>query len=127
MTIEDAEWQGGKLVIKLNAINSAKEAQKFQGKTIEIPQSLVQPLPEGQYYHFQLIGLEVWTTQGELLGKISEILTTPSNDAYLIRNLKGEILVPAIDDVVKSVDLEKGQMIIEPIEGLLNLNQKATN
>ncbi len=53
MTIEDAEWHGGKLAIKLNTINSAKEAQKFQGKTIEIPQSLVQPLPEGQFYHFQ--------------------------------------------------------------------------
>lgn len=126
MTIEDAEWHGRKLVIKLNAINSVKEAQKLLGKTIEIPQSLAQPLPEGQYYHFQLIGLEVRTTQGELLGKISEILTTPSNDVYLIRNVKGEILVPAIGDVVKSVDLEKGQLVIEPIEGLLNLNQKAT-
>ncbi len=127
MTIEDAEWQQGKLVIKLSTINSIEEAQKFRGKAIEISHHQVQPLPEGQYYYFQLLGLEVWTTQGELLGNISEILTTESNDVYLVRNAKGEILIPAIEDVVKSVDLDKGQIVIEPIEGLLNLNQKATS
>ncbi|MFQ5996882.1 MAG: ribosome maturation factor RimM [Dehalococcoidales bacterium] len=127
MTIDSAEWHRGKLVVKFSAIDSIAEAQKLRGKTIEIPHRQVQPLPEGQFYHFQMIGLEVRTTQGEPLGKISEILTTESNDVYIVRNAKGEILIPAIEDVVKSVDLEQGHMVIEPIEGLLSQNQKETD
>ncbi|GAI40657.1 unnamed protein product, partial [marine sediment metagenome] len=94
---------------------------------VEIPRSQAQPLTEGQYYHFQLIGLEVWTTRGELLGNITEILTTESNDIYIVHNAKGETLIPVIEDVVKSIDLDKGHVVIELIEGLINLNQKATN
>ena len=127
MTIDSAEWHRGKLVVKLSAIDSIEEAQKLRGKTLEIHYRQVQPLSKGKYYYFQMIGLEVWTTRGELLGKVSEILTTGSNDIYVVGNAKGEILIPAIEDVVKSVDLDQGQMVIEPIEGLLSLNRKATD
>jgi 16S rRNA processing protein RimM len=126
-TIESTEWRKGKVIIKLNTVNSVEAAQKLQGQPIEIPHSQLYPLPEGQYYYFQLIGLEVWTTRGELLGNIAEILTAESNDNYVVRRAGGEILIPAIEDVVKSVDLDKGHMVIAPIEGLLNLNQKAGN
>ncbi|MFC1903601.1 ribosome maturation factor RimM [Chloroflexota bacterium] len=126
-TITIAEWHHGKLVIKLDSIDSIEDAQKIQGKVLEIPRSQVNPLPEGQYYHFQLIGLEVRTTQGETLGNITEILTTGSNDNYVVRSAKGEILIPAIDDVVKSVDPDKGYLFIEPVAGLLSLNQKPAN
>lgn len=127
MTIDSAEWHQGKLVIKLNTIDSFEDAHKFRGKTLEIHHSQIHSLPEGQYYYFQLIGLEVWTTRGELLGNITEILATESNDNYVVRGTKGEILIPAIGDVVKSIDLDKGCLVIEPIEGLLSLNQKTTN
>ncbi len=125
MTINSTEWHRGKLVIKIDTVESIKDARKLQGKTLEIHCSQVHPLPEGQYYHFQLIGLEVWTIQGELLGNVTEILTTESNDNYVVRGAKGEILIPAIEDVIKSVDLDKGRMTIEAIEGLLSLNQKS--
>ena len=120
MTIDSAEWHGDKLVFKLNTIDSIEDARKLRGKAIEIHRNQVHPLPEGQYYHFQLIDLEVWTTQGELLGSITEIITTGSNDNYVVRGAKGEILIPAIEDVVKSIDLDKGCLVIEPIEGLLS-------
>ncbi len=123
MTIDSAEWHGDKLVIKLNTIDSIEDARKLRGKTIEIHHNQVHPLPEGQYYYFQLIGLEVWTTQGELLGSITEIITTGSNDNYVVRGAKGETLIPAIEDVVKSIDLDKKQVVIEAIPGLLSLNQ----
>ena len=119
MTIDSAEWHKGKVIIKLNQIDTIEAAQRLRGQPIEIHHSQVHPLPEGQYYHFQLIGLEVWTTQGELLGNITEILTTESNDNYVVRGAKGEILIPAIEDVVKSIDLDSRRITIEPIEGLL--------
>jgi len=124
MTIDDAEWHKGKAIIKLNTIDSIEDAQRLRGQPVEIHHSQVYPLSEGEYYHFQIIGLEVWTTQGELLGNITEILTAKSNDNYVVCGDKGEILIPAIEDVVKSIDLNTGRVVIEPIEGLLSLNQK---
>jgi len=126
MTINSTEWHKGKAIIKLNTIDSTEDAQRLRGQPIEIHYSQVYPLPEEQYYHFQLIGLEVWTTQGELLGTVTEILTADSNDNYVVHGAKGEILIPAIEDVIKSIDLNKGCIIIEPIEGLRSLNQKSS-
>jgi len=125
LTIDSTEWHKGKVIIKLTTVDSVEEAQKLRGQPVEIPHSQLHSLPEGQYYHFQLIGLEVWTTQGDLLGNITDILTAESNDNYVVRGAMGEILIPAIADVVKSVDLDKGHMVIEAIEGLLSLNQKS--
>jgi len=125
VTITSTQWHKGKAIIKLDTIDSIEDAEKLRGRPVEIHYSQLYPLPEGQYYHFQLIGLEVWTTQGELLGNITEILTTPGNDNYVISGAKGEILIPAIEDVIKSIDLNKGRLVIEPIEGLLSLNKKA--
>ena len=118
-TVDSVEWRKGKAIIKLSSIDSIEQAQRLRGQPIEIHHSQLQPLPKGQYYHFQLIGLEVETIQGELLGKITEILTAESNDIYVVNGDRGEILIPAIDDVVKSIDCDKGCIIIEPIEGLL--------
>ena len=123
MIIASIEWHKSKAIIKLDAIDSIDEAEKLRGQTVEIHHSQLQPLPEGQYYHFQLIGLEVWTTQGEMLGTITEILTAKSNDNYVVSGAKGEILIPAIEDVVKSIDLDKGRITIEAINGLLSLNR----
>ena len=119
MTIESAEWQKGKAIVKFDTTDSIEGAQQLCGQLVEIHHSQVYPLPEGQYYHFQLIGLEVWTTQGELVGSITEVLTGEGNDNYVVRGAKGEVLIPAIDDVVKAVDLDRGRMTIEAIEGLL--------
>jgi len=119
MTIDSTEQHKGKVIIKLNQIDTIEAAQRLRGQPIEIHHSQLYPLPEGQYYHFQLIGLEVWTTQGELLGNITEILTAESNDNYVVSGDRGEILIPAIEDVVKSIDLDSRRITIEPIEGLL--------
>ena len=126
MTIASTEWYKSKAIIKLNTIDNFEAAQWLRGQPVEIHQSQLYSLPEGQYYHFQLIGLEVWTTQGELLGNITEILTAESNDNYVVKGDEGEILIPAVEDVVKSIDLNKGRIVIEAIPGLLSLNQKAT-
>ncbi len=123
-TIKSAIWQKDRVIIKLDSIDSYQEAQGLRGQPIEIHRSQIKPLPDGQYYHFQLIGLEVQTTKGEPLGNISQILTTAGNDVYVVKGSEGEILIPAVTDVVKSVDIKRGLMIIEAIEGLLNLNIK---
>ncbi|MCH8345607.1 MAG: 16S rRNA processing protein RimM, partial [Chloroflexi bacterium] len=76
-------------------------------------------LPEGQYYRFQIIGLEVRNATGAILGRVTDILTTGANDVYIVRSEKREILVPATDDVIKEIDVERGLMLIEEIPGLI--------
>ena len=71
-----------------------------------------------------LIGLEVITSVGDTIGKISEILSIASADVYVINGNGGEILIPATDEIIKSIDLDKGVMVIEPMAGLLDLNEK---
>ena len=127
VTIVDVSWYRGRPLIKFNTIDCTEDARQLRGKSIEIPQSQLQPLPEDHYYHFQLIGLEVRTVGGEHLGKVREVLCGESNDTYVVQGTEGEILIPAIEDVVKSIDLEHQYMEIEPIAGLLELNRKKTD
>lgn len=108
------------LVVKLATIDSVEEAEKLRGQDLTIPGSELHPLPEGQYYTFQIIGLNVVTTEGKKVGKVTDIMATPSNDVYIVEGKQGEVLIPAIEDVVKSIDLKKRKIIIEAIEGLLD-------
>lgn len=72
------------------------------------------------YYHEQIIGTSVYTTQGELIGIVESILETGSNDVYVVKQDEREYLIPAIKDVIKKVDLKNGRILIETIEGLLD-------
>ena len=119
LAIERVRPHKGHLVIKLASVNSIIQAEKLRGRYLEIPSTQATPLPPGQYYRFQIIGLEVWTEGGDFLGKVSDILLTGSNDVYLVRGPHGEVLVPAIEDVVKVIDLDTGRLIIQAIPGLI--------
>jgi len=107
------------VILKLAKIDSVEAVEKIRGQFMEVPQGQVRPLPENEYYQFQVVGLEVWTTDGEFLGRITQILPTGNNDVYVVRSDDREVLIPAIDDVVKSVELEQGRIVIEVIKGLL--------
>lgn len=116
--IEGNKWHKGRVILKLATVDSVEAAERLRGRFLEIPESELRPLPEDQYYQFQLIGMETWTSDGEHLGQIVSILPTGSNDVYVVHGEQGELLIPAIEDVVKFVELEKGRIIVEVIEGL---------
>jgi len=117
-TIQSSSWQKDSVILSLSGIDTPEAAAAQSGKSLDIPASELRELPEGQYYHFDIIGLEVYTVAGALLGKVSEILTR-GNDVYVVKGEGKEILIPATKDVVKSIDLKTRKMVIEPIEGLL--------
>jgi len=119
MTIERCRWHRGRAILKLATIDTADDAGKLRGQFLEIPQSQLNPLAENQYYHFQMLGLDVWTSDNVFLGRIERIISTGSNDVYVVPTEGGEVLIPSIDDVVKSVDLDAGRMTVELVEGLL--------
>jgi len=120
LEIESCRPHKQHLVVKLATIDSVEDAERLRGQDLTIPSSELSRLPEGQYYTFQIIGLDVLTTEGQYLGQVTDIMATASNDVYIVEGEGGEILIPAIEDVVKSIDLKKGKMVIEAIKGLLD-------
>ena len=119
LTIEKSRPHKGHVIIKFKGIDNIESAIKLRGNDLEIPLIETHTLPEGEYYRFQIIGLEVFNTDGEPVGKITDVLPTGSNDVYLAQSPQGEVLIPAIEDVIKSIDIENGRMIIQIIDGLI--------
>jgi 16S rRNA processing protein RimM len=118
-SIERCRWRKGKVYIKLSSIDSASAAEALRQRFLELPEEELKPLPEDEYYQFQILGLKVRTTEGQPLGKVSQILSTGSNDVFVVHGEGGELLIPAVDDVIKGIDLNKGWMEVELVEGLL--------
>lgn len=118
LTIRESRPQKNHLLIKFDTIDDVEEARQLRGKALEIPENEIHELPEGEYYRFQIVGLEVWSSQGEPVGRITDILPTGSNDVYIVQSPQGEVLIPSINEVIKSIDLNSGRMIIEIIDGL---------
>lgn len=119
MAVEGARHHTGRILLRLAGVADRTAAEGLRGKNLYVPRSEAVPLPEGQYYYDQIVGLRAVTTGGEPLGTVEQVLRTGSNDVYVVRDGDREVLIPAIHDVVKQIDLEAGAMIVEPIEGLL--------
>ncbi len=110
----------GGMLLKLDIVNTRNQAEHLRGQELTITSDQVPPLPEGSYFHFQVLGLDVHTEGGDNLGRIHEIIETGANDVYVVR-LEGrpDVLVPALEDVILEVDLEKGFMSVRLPEGLV--------
>jgi 16S rRNA processing protein RimM len=113
------EDRGG-YVIGLEALSTPEEAAGFRGGWIKIPEEDVPPLPAGQYYEFQLIGMTVMDEAGRMLGTLEEILETGSNSVFAVRRNGREVLIPGTRDVVASVRVDERMMTIRSITGLLD-------
>ncbi|QGT99961.1 16S rRNA processing protein RimM [Candidatus Syntrophocurvum alkaliphilum] len=108
------------ILLKLKEINTREEAQTINHAHLKIPENQVYPLPPGYYYHFQLIGLNVYDEEKGELGKIIDIIETGANDVYVIKSeVYGEILLPAIKQVIKDTDIDNNLMKVELLPGLL--------
>jgi 16S rRNA processing protein RimM len=118
--IESAEVKGKYVFLKIKGMNTAEECSEYIGNEVKIHESDCPALPDGEYYHFQIIGLEVFTDSGHYLGTVTDIIETGSNDVYTVTHGTKEILIPAIADVIEEIDLDGNRITIHPIEGLLN-------
>jgi 16S rRNA processing protein RimM len=117
--IERARTHKGALLLKLAGIDVREVAAEQRGEYLLLRESDLEPLAEGEYYRYQLIGLRVISTEGEDLGEITEILERPANDVFVVTGPRGEFLVPAADDIVQSVDIAAGVVTVEVVPGLL--------
>ena len=117
--VERSQAAKAGLLVKLDIVNNRTEARSLTGLSLTVPRSEVKPLPEGTYYHFQIIGITVSTEEDEYLGEVKEILNTGTNDVYVVRDAAGkELLIPALADVVLRVDAAENKMTVQLPEGL---------
>lgn len=120
--VESVRPVPGGVLVRLRGVASRDEADRLRGRMLAVDAGEAMPLPAGEYYEFQLVGLAVVTVTGEPLGVVREVHRYPANDVYEVWDeARGrEILLPAIESVVKSVDLPAGTMTVELLEGLVD-------
>lgn len=119
--LKSAQAHNGRFIITLADCNDPDQVEPLVGNEVCIRRCNLPELEDDEYYWCDLIGLEVFTDEGTLLGTVSEIFETGSNDIYIVRNDDREFLIPAIGDVIKSIDTSKGRIVITPLDGLLDL------
>lgn len=118
--LESYRWHKQNVLLTLAGVTDRLAADKLRGQLVQVPFEEAMPLPEGDFYLFELIGLQVFTVAGEYLGVIEEILETGANDVLVVKTqAQAEILLPSIPDVVKSVEPDAGRVLVELIDGLI--------
>lgn len=107
-------------LVAFEGIDNREQSGELRNQFVLVRADDRPPLPEGEYYHHQLIGLQVVDEQGSIVGELMEILQTGANDVYVVRlPAGGELLIPAIDSVILSVDLERTEIRVQLPPGLL--------
>ena len=108
------------MILGFEGIDTPEEAGKFRATVAYVPSADRPPLPEGQYYHHEIIGLTVVDESGKELGQLTEIIETGANDVYVVKSTESnDILLPAIQDVILGVDLSARTILVHLLPGLV--------
>lgn len=117
--VENVRYHKNMVLLKIEGIENPEQAELLKNAFLEIDREDAIPLEEGQYFIVDLIGLDVYTDEGVLLGKVDDIYNAGANDIYVVKDELGkQILLPGIDDVIKEVKLDD-RIIVHLIPGLI--------
>jgi 16S rRNA processing protein RimM len=117
--VREARVAGADVLLRLDGIDNRTAGEQFRGTDVLVAQEDAVELPEGQFFWHQVIGLRAEDTSGQSLGTVSAILPTGANEVYVVRGTLGEILVPAIKQVVKLIAPDEGRIVVDPLPGML--------
>ena len=119
--IEQVNYKKNMVILKLKGIETVEEAEKLRNCYLKIDRKDAKKLPKDTYFIVDLLGLDVYTDEGNLLGKVDDVNNAGSSDIYVVKDELGkQILLPAIKDVLKEVDLENKKIIVHLIKGLVD-------
>jgi 16S rRNA processing protein RimM len=120
LNIEKIRIKENTVVLKFKNIENIKEAKMIVGSFLEVERKNAVKLPKDTYFIFEIIGLEVYAENNIFLGKVENVISTGSNDVYIVKGKnKKELFIPAIHEVVKNVNLEKKRINIKMVDGLI--------
>ena len=118
--VEEVKYHKSFVLLKLKGIDNMEKAETLRDSFLEVDRANAIPLEENSYYIVDLIGLEVYSDENKLLGKLEDVFNTGSNDIYIVKDELGkQILLPAISEVIKDINIEEGKIIVHLLEGLL--------
>ena len=117
--VEEVKYAKNLVLLKLKGIDDINMAEEYRNCYLKIDRKDAVKLPKDSYFIIDLLGIDVYTEENELLGKIIDVYPTGSNDVYVVKNENGkQVLLPAISEVIKNVDIKNQKMIIHMIPGL---------
>jgi len=117
--LENSRRIHGGILLKFAGYDTPEESASLRDQVVYIPIEEARSLPEDEYYHFQVVGLEVWTEEGENLGVVTDVWETGANAVYVVDHQGKSLLLPAISQVVLDIDLGQQKMTVRLMEGLL--------
>ena len=118
LTVRGSRGAGARLLISFEEVGDRAAAESLRGAILVVPESMLPDLPEDQYWPHQLEGCEVTTESGRALGAIRDVIANPANDIWVTVEGDREILVPAIHEVVVSVDIAGKRVVVRDVPGL---------
>lgn len=107
------------VLLKFDGLTTRNDVEHLNGQLVQIEESEAVPLEEGEYFLFQLEGMQVVSDEGVELGAISNIIETGANNVFVVKNASGELLIPDIDEVILDIDFENGRMLVHLLPGLI--------
>ena len=118
--IEEVKYHKDMVLMKLKGVDNPEEAELLRNYYLKVKRQDEPKLDEGTYYIVDLLGLDVYSDDGKLLGKLDDIFNTGSNDIYVVKDELGkQLLLPAISDVVKDINLEEKRIVVHILNGLI--------
>jgi 16S rRNA processing protein RimM len=118
-TIATSRLAHKKVLLRLSDCPDLTQAAALRGYEVLIPRQCFPPLPEGEYYWFELEGLAVYASDGRWVGTVTDIIYTRANDVFVVRDGSQETLVPALKNVVRTIDMARGEIHLFAVPGLL--------
>ncbi len=120
LNIEKIRIKENAVILKLKDIENIQEAKMIVGSFLEVEREKAVKLPKDAYFIFEIIGLEVYDENNIFLGKVENVISTGSNDVYIVKDKnKKELFIPAIREVVKNINLEKKRITVKMVDGLI--------
>ncbi|HTY61300.1 MAG TPA: ribosome maturation factor RimM [Acidobacteriota bacterium] len=123
MILEETWKHKGRIVLKFAGVDSISDAEPFAGFWVEIPAEQAMPLPEGSYFDHDLVGCAVEDLSGNRIGIVSEVLHFAGESQLVVKNQNRESLVPAVEKICVKISIKEKQIVIDPPEGLLDLDK----
>lgn len=120
--LDDIQYHNMVPLLKFRGIDSRDSARKLVGQEILVSAAQQVELPEDTYFIHQLLGLQVFDNHSEFIGTLEEVLTAAGNDVYVVRNEGTEVLIPAVSQFIRQVDLDAGRIDVQLIEGMRDAN-----
>ncbi|SHF75072.1 16S rRNA processing protein RimM [Caldanaerobius fijiensis DSM 17918] len=111
--VENVRYHKNMVILKLKGVDTREEAEKLVGGLLKVDRDHAIDLEEDEYFIGDIIDLEVYNVNGVCMGKVTDVISTGSNDVYVVNGPDGEVLIPAIKQYVKQIDIKKGMMVVE--------------